>query len=83
MIRLIRTSETHAIIEGTSEFQDLLYTGEINPMIRFYYCESCRKLIEISNQGPITTIEQLKNEGCPFCHNFGPFILDEKVESDK
>lgn len=80
MIRLIKTAKSVAKISAQTEFTDLMYTGEINPTVRYYYCVSCRHIVEVSYQVSIQSIEQLKNQGCPFCKSQGPFELDEKHE---
>jgi N4-bis(aminopropyl)spermidine synthase len=79
MIRLIRTEHASPMIKPDTNYSSAIYTGEISPKIRFYYCNACRKLIELSNNGPIQSIEQLKNQGCPFCKSKGPFDLEEKI----
>jgi hypothetical protein len=80
MVHLITTSSTHPIISNDQAYSDKIYTGELHPTIRYYYCEKCRKLIEVGDHAMISTIEILKSKGCPFCHSNGPFHLDEKVK---
>ncbi|MBY9000415.1 MAG: bis-aminopropyl spermidine synthase family protein [Candidatus Heimdallarchaeota archaeon] len=51
------------------EYDGSLYTGEINPIIRTYECHKCKSNIEIGINQSISTIEDLKNKGCPHCGN--------------
>jgi predicted methyltransferase len=80
LFRLVTTSKSHPLIEETATFTEKLYTDEMHPTIRFYYCTQCRKLIEVGSTSPIKTIENLKDIGCPYCHGHGPFQLDEKID---
>jgi predicted methyltransferase len=80
MFRLITTSQTKSLIAASETHSAPLYTDDMHPTIRYYYCNSCRKMIEIGRSQQIQTIEQLKAVGCPYCQSEGPFQLDEKVE---
>jgi predicted methyltransferase len=82
MVRLLSTEETKPLVDVDQTYESAIYTGEINPKIRYYYCVACRKLIELSSEGQIKTIEKLKSDGCPYCKSKGPFELDEKIEGN-
>ncbi len=67
------------LIEG--EYKSSLYTGEINPIIRTYECLNCKSSIDIGINQLFSTIEELKNNGCPQCsHEFFSKISERKME---
>ncbi len=82
MFRLATTSKMHTSILPESPFQDLMYTGELNPHIKIYFCTNCQRMISLGKQEEFQTIEQLKAKGCPFCQSLGPFELDEKLDDE-
>jgi predicted methyltransferase len=55
----------------TGEFDQPLYTGQVRPTIRTYACTSCGTQYEVGGEagGQFTTIEALKEQGCPSCGN--------------
>ena len=62
-------------------FGGLVYTGEINPVVRFYECKECKKQIIVGKEQLFSTIEELKNKGCPFCnHKFFTKTSERKME---
>jgi predicted methyltransferase len=81
MMRLLRTDHSHSLIPKDQNYTQSIYTGEICPTLRYYYCQTCQQLIEISSLREIHTIEQLKIQGCPYCNSHGPFELEEKIVS--
>ncbi|MCF2140379.1 MAG: bis-aminopropyl spermidine synthase family protein [Candidatus Lokiarchaeota archaeon] len=56
-----------------------IYTGEISPSNRSYFCKSCKKSILVGVNSEISTIEELKLKGCPFCGSHGSFELEGKI----
>ncbi|WP_338803026.1 adenosylmethionine decarboxylase [Xenorhabdus griffiniae] len=62
------TPQTYPIISGENNYSDKLYTGEINPRIKFYQCKSCNNMITIGHGKNILTIEQLIEATCNQCH---------------
>ncbi|MED4752695.1 bis-aminopropyl spermidine synthase family protein [Brevibacillus choshinensis] len=67
MIILKTTDQTTP--ECTDVFVDALYTGEVKRTLRIYRCKQCGKKVEVGVQGDVSTIEQLKNQGCLCCKN--------------
>lgn len=53
--------------EFTGAFADALYTGEVKRTLRTYNCKQCAGKIDVGATVEFATIEQLKNDGCPFC----------------
>ncbi|QEE16924.1 bis-aminopropyl spermidine synthase family protein [Promethearchaeum syntrophicum] len=83
ILRLITTSDTKSSISSTFKFEEQIYTGELSPTTRFYYCLKCNKTIEIGETSQIKTIEKLKEIGCPYCKSKeGPFQLEGKVKNN-
>ncbi|PHM74566.1 adenosylmethionine decarboxylase [Xenorhabdus kozodoii] len=62
------TPQTYPTISGGNNYSDKIYTGEINPRIKFYQCKSCNKIITIGHGKNILTIEQLIEATCNKCH---------------
>ncbi|BET96654.1 adenosylmethionine decarboxylase [Xenorhabdus taiwanensis] len=62
------TPQTYPTIPGENNYSDKLYTGEINPRIKFYQCKSCNNMITIGHGKNILTIEQLIEATCNKCH---------------
>ncbi len=50
-------------------FEGDIYTGEQKKTIRIYRCINCNNTIKVGTDYKYKTIEQLKTEGCPFCHH--------------
>ena len=64
-----------------NEYTDLLYTGEVNPVIRTYECLNCKSNVDVGINQSISTIEELKNKGCPHCnHKSFSKISERKME---
>lgn len=53
----------------TDFFEDELYTGEVRRTVRTYRCIQCDGELQVGIQGDFSTIEELKNQGCPICAN--------------
>jgi hypothetical protein len=72
------------LISETEKFEGPMYTAEFNPKKRFYECSECGKYIEVLPGGTISTIEILKQNGCPFCkaNNKFNFLDFEKIEEE-
>ncbi|WP_371804495.1 bis-aminopropyl spermidine synthase family protein [Candidatus Lokiarchaeum ossiferum] len=81
MIRLVTTTKSSPLISPKEEFQEKIYTGEIKPNIRYYFCNNCGKLIPIGETEQLKTVEQLKAQKCPHCNADGPFNLDHKEDA--
>ncbi|KLU14406.1 MULTISPECIES: adenosylmethionine decarboxylase [Xenorhabdus] len=63
------TPQTYPMISGRNHYSDKIYTGEINPRIKFYQCKSCNNMITIGHGKNILTIEQLIEATCNKCHD--------------
>ena len=68
------TSELHELVAtGTdvinAPWDGPLYTAEVNPRVRLYQCTECRRRWELGTGDIPTTIEALKEMGCPACGN--------------
>jgi N4-bis(aminopropyl)spermidine synthase len=81
MLILHTTKHSKSKIPANEQFTKELYTGQIHPSLRLYYCKSCSRIIEVGTNCEFITIENLKEKGCPNCHSNGPFELDEKIET--
>ena len=79
IFRLVSTLFSKPAIKSGEEYKEKIYTGEINPTIRYYYCSNCSKLISVGNKSNYKTIELLKSSKCPHCGSDGPFELDKKI----
>lgn len=53
----------------SERWQGPLYTAEVNPRIRLYACTECNRRWQLGTDGIPTTIEALKEIGCPACGN--------------
>lgn len=51
----------------TGVFTDPFYTGELNRTMRTYRCKRCGEIARVGSGGQYTTIEELKEDGCPQC----------------
>jgi predicted methyltransferase len=72
------TSELHELVAtgamAASEtlqgsWQGPLYTAEVNPRIRIYACTACNRRWQLGSDAIPSTIEALKEMGCPACGN--------------
>ncbi|HKU07818.1 MAG TPA: bis-aminopropyl spermidine synthase family protein [Bradyrhizobium sp.] len=68
------TSELHELVAtgadaGNEAWRGPLYTAEVNPRTRLYQCTECRRRWELGTNDIPTTIEALKEKGCPACGN--------------
>jgi S-adenosylmethionine decarboxylase proenzyme len=62
------TAQTYPVISGKTLYSDKIYTGEINPRVKFYQCKSCHHMTTIGHGKDILTIEQLIKITCNQCH---------------
>ncbi|MCP3055000.1 bis-aminopropyl spermidine synthase family protein [Aurantimonas marianensis] len=71
LIELETTSRTAAPLAG-QRFDGAIYTGELRPRLRRYRCKACSTLTPVGADQAVTTIEALKEAGCPQCgaHSF-------------
>jgi predicted methyltransferase len=65
MAHLILAPDAKPIVTG--HYEGTLYTADARPMIRAYRCKSCRAEWSVGPNQRWTTIEDLKNAGCPSC----------------
>lgn len=65
ILRLQSTSQTTPMI--ADDFTEALYTGEVSPTLRIYGCKGCRHKNRVGRGGDVSTIESLKEQGCPRC----------------
>jgi predicted methyltransferase/L-amino acid N-acyltransferase YncA/DNA-directed RNA polymerase subunit RPC12/RpoP len=68
LIHLLTTQSTAPLI-SESRHDSAIYTGELNLTRRLYRCANCRTVIEVGQGYDFTTIEALKERGCPKCGN--------------
>lgn len=80
LMRLTTTSMMTSFVSHAETYQEAIYTGEVNPKIKIYYCTNCQRVIALGKSFQFETIEQLKKNGCPYCQSRGPFELDEKLD---
>ncbi|PHM36599.1 adenosylmethionine decarboxylase [Xenorhabdus innexi] len=65
---LSTTKNTYPTISEHSDYSNKIYTGEINPRIKFYQCKSCKNRLTIGYGKDLLTIEQLIETGCSQCN---------------
>jgi len=65
IFRLVAVPPSSPIIKGV--FEDTIYTGEKSPTVRFYECQNCKRMVEVGIGKKYSTIENLKEKGCPSC----------------
>lgn len=65
ILRLQTTRQTTPLVDEI--FDEPLYTGEVSPTLRLYGCKSCRHKTRVGQGQAFTTIEALKEAGCPQC----------------
>jgi hypothetical protein len=82
MMRLVSTENMQPEVPSENSFENMIYTGEINPKHKIYYCVKCSHMLSLGPMLEMKTIEDLKEKGCPYCKSNGPFHLDEKIETD-
>ena len=68
------------IIDG--RYEGMLYTGEINPIIRTYKCQNCNRTTAVGIKEEFPTIEELKNKGCPKCKMSSFTKISEKKREE-
>ncbi|MBD2816190.1 adenosylmethionine decarboxylase [Xenorhabdus sp. Flor] len=61
------TQSSYSMISEDSSYSNKIYTGEINPRVKFYQCKSCNNQLTIGYGKSILTIEQLIEVGCNRC----------------
>jgi DNA-directed RNA polymerase subunit RPC12/RpoP len=60
-------------------FADALYTGEVKRTLRTYRCIKCGEPVEVGFQADVSTIEELKNQGCRSCSNDTFLLVNKKI----
>lgn len=78
LIHLLTTSATAPAVPE-SRYDDAIYTGEGAPTTRLYRCASCQTVVKVGQGHRFTTIESLKESGCPKCGN-GQFRYQGRSE---
>ncbi|PHM69266.1 adenosylmethionine decarboxylase [Xenorhabdus kozodoii] len=61
------TQSTYPTIPENSAYSNKIYTGELNPRVKFYQCKSCHNTMIIGYGKSILTIEELIERGCEQC----------------
>ncbi|MDC9582991.1 adenosylmethionine decarboxylase [Xenorhabdus sp. PR6a] len=61
------TENTYSTIPENSAYSNKIYTGELNPRVKFYRCKSCHHMLTIGYGKNILTIEKLIEAGCDQC----------------
>ena len=74
---VLKTTGGEPVIKG--DFEGLLYTGEIYRTVRKYQCRQCKKIVPVGREERYATIEQLKEEHCPFCGEDVFLLLEKKT----
>jgi hypothetical protein len=79
MARLTTASATIGLI--TKDFEEKIYTGQVQPTIRHYRCKAGH-IIPVGQTEEIKTIEELKQIGCPECGSKDYFkrVAREKID---
>ena len=67
MIILRTTRQTRPVIGEA--FNEAIYTGELKKTLRIYQCKECGNLIKVGFGEEFTTIETVKEKGCPVCES--------------
>lgn len=67
MVLTTTTQYTTELISGI--YCDEIYTGKFKPTIRTYECKQCNENYLVGMNEKITTVEQLKSQGCLKCHS--------------
>lgn len=75
------TNETTPLIDG--DYSGPLYTGQVRPTVRIYVCTACRSQFAVGGEagGQFSTIEVLKEKGCPSCGNHSFRLISRKRAS--
>jgi predicted methyltransferase len=76
LARLTVTEGAKPSVEGS--FRGEIYTGELRPTIRTYKCRVCGIEIEVGTTRDHSTIEELKERGCPSCGAVEGFKLTRR-----
>ncbi|WP_102961373.1 bis-aminopropyl spermidine synthase family protein [Mangrovicella endophytica] len=66
LIELRTTRRTRSEIVGEA-VDGPIYTGEVRPRRRSYRCRTCGTIVPVGTGERFTTIEALKDAGCPTC----------------
>ncbi|OTA16738.1 S-adenosylmethionine decarboxylase proenzyme [Xenorhabdus beddingii] len=61
------TQNTYPTIPENSAYSSKIYTGELNPRVKFYQCKTCYNTVTIGYGKHILTIEKLIETGCAQC----------------
>lgn len=80
LYRLQVVSSAIPIMDG--RYEGMLYTGEINPIIRTYKCQNCNNTTTVGIKEEFPTIEELKNKGCPMCKMSSFVKISEKKREE-
>lgn len=81
MLILKTTSNENMAKNIGKDYEGVIYTGEVKQTKRKYKCKNCGKEYFVGIEEKITTIEQLKQQGCQVCYN-NIFELVEKVRKE-
>ena len=77
MMRLSTTEEAEPAVKGV--YEGALYTGEVSPTVRVYRCR-CGAEVRVGAGEAYTTVEELKERGCPGCGSHEGFSLRRRVK---
>jgi len=77
MMRLSTTEDAEPAVKGV--FEGAMYTGEVNPTVRVYRCR-CGAEVRVGAGEAYTTVETLKERGCPSCGANEGFRLRRRVK---
>ncbi|MBP1043691.1 bis-aminopropyl spermidine synthase family protein [Vagococcus sp. BWB3-3] len=64
---LSTTADSYPVIPKASNWNQFIYTGEVNIKQVIYRCPNCQQLFPMEGLTPIVTIEMLKEKGCSMC----------------
>jgi DNA-directed RNA polymerase subunit RPC12/RpoP len=63
----LRTTRRTRPVTGEDVFAAPIYTAEVRPRDRRYQCRTCSTVTPVGPGETFTTIEALKEAGCPHC----------------
>ncbi len=66
MVLTTTTQYTKEVISGV--YSEEIYTGKFKQTVRTYECKQCSEKYMVGINQKITTVEQLKSQGCLKCH---------------
>lgn len=69
---------TNIVDKKSTDYIDMIYSGEIRQTKRKYRCKNCKKEIFVGIEEKYTTIEELKEKKCPVCQT-EKFDLVERI----